>query len=174
MGKHLFRLAGFLFALSGLAHAGINGMAANPRPAAAGHPVTITVTADGNGTNYCGFELDYGNGHTEQVKIDSERGGFPRNFTYTYPDTGQYVVRTVPKKVTNHFPCPGEASTVIEVVATGAAAGNCPQRGWERVKRHRNGGFECAVTERKAPDFQCGPGFDYWEKGLRAGCRRSR
>lgn len=84
-----------------------------------GKQATVSVKLSGDAT-YCGLRIEYGDGETENVKIDNSRGLFPRAFSHTYTRPGEFEIRAFGEKVTNHYPCGGKLSARVAVVSSAA------------------------------------------------------
>lgn len=114
--KRTIRLAAALMAAFGNAYASnkIDSVKIEPAAIKAGSAVTITVSGDETQGNNCGFRINYGDGQGLDVKV-VDRDQFPRTFTKTYANPGNYTVSVEGKRVTTHFPCNGRASATLVV-----------------------------------------------------------
>ena len=105
----------------------IEGVTIAPTSIKAGSSVTITVAGDETQGNNCGFRINYGDGDGLDVKVVN-RDQFPRTFTKTYAQPGNYTISAEGKKVTSHFACNGgaKATLVVEAAAPGTAPAAAP------------------------------------------------
>jgi hypothetical protein len=92
----------------------IDSIRIGPASIKAGSAVTITVNGDETQGNNCGLRINYGDGQGLDVKV-VDRDQFPRTFTKTYANPGNYTVSVEGKRVTTHFPCNGRASATLLV-----------------------------------------------------------
>lgn len=170
---------------AGLAAEGITGISTNPASAKVGQPVKIIVAGDSEQNN-CGMRVEYGDGDGQDVKIKSDEGVFPRTLTRTYSKPGTYNITAKGKRVTTHFPCPGEAK--IALVVEGAAGGammkspmaggagrmaDCPAGWMMKGKMGKDGSFSC-MPQMPAAKIDCGPGLSYYESAGTVGCRKGK
>ena len=143
----------------------IEGVTIQPASIKAGSSVTITVAGDETQGHNCGLRINYGNGEGLDVKVVN-KDQFPRTFTKTYANPGNYTVSVEGKKVTTHFPCNGSAKATLVVEAppppppaatpaptpgtapaAKAAAPSCPV-GYQASYAAKDGSFQC----RQIPD----------------------
>ncbi|MBI2312867.1 MAG: hypothetical protein HYU77_10235 [Betaproteobacteria bacterium] len=180
---------------AGLAAEGITGITTDPVSAKAGQPVKIVVAGDPEQNN-CGMRVEYGDGDGQDVKIKFDEGVFPRTLTRTYGKPGTYNITAKGKRVTTHFPCPGQAkiSLVVEGAAGGAmmkspmaggamtkspmagGAGGmaaCPAGWMMKGKMGKDGSFSC-MPQMPAAKIDCGPGLGYFESAGTIGCRKGK
>jgi hypothetical protein len=103
----------------------------NPR-VAAGVPVTVQVDFNTKDVPkpWCGFQIDYGDGESEDVRVGFEKHqDVPLTFRHTYQDPGQYVIRLSGKSFIRGFrsssPCDGTPKNLtIRVIGTSDASTN--------------------------------------------------
>ena len=80
------------------------------------------LTLAGDANSYCGLLVDFGDGSSENVKIEMGQG-FPRLLRHGYSRPGVYEIRVRGEKVTTHYPCEGNASLRLEVIGQPRMAG---------------------------------------------------
>jgi len=155
---------------------GIGAVTATPSPAKAGQAVTVTVTAEGDAPALCGLGIDYGDGNSDNIKINGKPHKFPLTLTHTYAKAGSYTLKAEGKKVTTHFPCLGSASAPLVVEAAGAAVASvCPEGYKAEGKPAKSGAFTCKAGKgAKAPEkvMSCGEGLEYFQTQSKLGCRK--
>lgn len=165
---------------------GIGAVKIEPNPARAGQEVKITISAEGEASQFCGMVVHFDDGsESRNVKIDSSEAKFPVSFGKTFAKPGTYSIKAEGKKITTHFPCVGAATTKLVVEAAPAAAkaaavaAVCPD-GYKMLGKPGKGGdFACkggkgAVAPAKP--LACGDGLEYFnnEKAQQVGCRKPK
>lgn len=159
---------------------GIGALTVAPSPAKAGQAVTVTVTAEGEAPALCGLGMDYGDGNSDNVKINGKPHKFPLTLTHTYAKAGSYTIKAEGKKVTTHFPCLGSASATLVVegaTAAASAAPVCPTGYTLAGKPAKSGAFTCKAGKgAKAPEkvLGCGDGLEYFQTKSKLGCRKAK
>lgn len=123
--KHTTLMAAAVAMISSAAFAAnkIEGVTVSSAGIKAGTSVTITVAGDETQGSNCGFRINYGDGQGLDVKVVN-KDQFPRTFSHTYAQPGNYTVSAEGKKVTSHLACAGgaKATLVVEAAAPAAAA----------------------------------------------------
>jgi hypothetical protein len=80
--------------------------------------VTVTVDAGSTPPEYCGMVLHYGDGSESQnVKIDGNGARFPLQVRRVFKSPGKFLIKAEGLKVTSHWPCLGNAETMLTVIA---------------------------------------------------------
>lgn len=157
---------------------GIGTITAIPGPAKAGQVVTVTVTAEGEAPALCGLGIDYGDGNSDNIKINGKPHKFPLTLTHTYAKAGNYTIKAEGKKVTTHFPCLGSASAALVVEGAGTAtASACPEGYKAEGKPAKSGAFTCKAGKgAKAPEkvLDCGDDLEYFQTKSKLGCRKAK
>ena len=109
---------GFAFAFafaSTLAFAesgGIGAIKVEPSPVRAGQEARITISAEGDAPEFCGMEVNFGDGSEKRkVKIGSGHQKFPVTLTKTFNKPGTYTIKADGQKITTHLKCAGKATT---------------------------------------------------------------
>lgn len=170
----LMLTSGIALAASG----GIGALTVAPSPAKAGQAVTVTLTAEGEAPALCGLGIDYGDGNSDNIKINGKPHKFPLTLTHTYAKAGNYTIKTEGKKVTTHFPCLGSASAALVVEGTGTAAVSaCPEGYIAEGKPAKSGAFTCKAGKgAKAPEkiLGCDDGLEYFQTKSKLGCRKAK
>lgn len=169
----LILASGSAFAIPG----GIGAVTATPSPAKAGEAVTVTVTTEGDAPALCGLGIDYGDGNSDNIKINGKPHKFPLTLTHTYAKAGSYTLKAEGKKVTTHFPCLGSAAATLVVTGAGVAAATsaCPDGYKAEGKPAKSGAFTCKAGKgAKAPEkvMSCGDGLEYFQTQSKLGCRK--
>lgn len=166
------------------AHAdGISSVTIDPATAKAGQEVKITVTAEGDGTQFCGLRIEFGDGENSDIKIASSEKQFPVTVSKTYAKPGNYTVKARGKTVTTHARCPGSAEATITVAAAAAAAASaaptsgptCPEGYALQGKPGKAGDFTCKAGKgAKKPEkvMDCGDRLEYFQTKTALGCRQ--
>lgn len=174
-----------LSALAGVAQAQtvfIGAISAQPSPAKAGQEVKITVSAEGEGSQYCGMVVHFDDGsESRQVKIDGGEVKFPVVIAKTYAKPGTYSIKAEGMKITSHFGCAGtaQASLVVEpaaVVAAATPASRCPTGYALKGKLGAAGDFTCQAGKGAAkPErvIDCGAKLEYFQTSSTLGCRKA-
>jgi hypothetical protein len=168
------------------AHAdGISSVTIFPTTAKAGQEVKITVAAEGDGTQFCGLRIEFGDGENSDIKIASSEKQFPVTVGKTYAKPGTYTVKARGKTVTTHARCPGSAEATIAVAA--AASGTVPSRAVTTTgptcpegyalqgKPGKAGDFTCKAGKgAKKPEkvMDCGDKLEYFQTKSALGCRQ--
>lgn len=178
--KPKFILPALILASSAVfaAPGGIGTLTATPSLAKVGQAVTVTLTAEGEAPALCGLGIDYGDGNSDNIKINGKPHKFPLTLTHTYTKAGNYTLKTEGKKVTTHFPCLGSASAALVVEDTGAvAASACPEGYTAEGKPTKSGAFTCKAGKgAKVPEkvLGCGDGLEYFQTKSKLGCRKAK
>lgn len=174
-----FPLLAVLLSLAlGSAHAdGIGSITVSPATAKAGQEVRITVTAEGDGTQFCGLRIEFGDGENSDIKISSSEKQFPVTVGKTYAKPGSYLIKARGKTVTTHARCPGSAEATVTVAgAASAAAGpTCPEGYTLQDKAGKAGNFTCTAGKgAKKPEkvMDCGDSLEYFQTKATLGCRQ--
>jgi hypothetical protein len=178
--KPKFTLLALMLA-SGIALAapgGIGSLSITPSPAKAGQAVTVTLTAEGDAPALCGLGIDYGDGNSDNIKINGRPHKFPLTLTHTYAKAGNYTLKAEGKKVTTHFPCLGSASVALAIESSDAAGVSvCPEGYKPEGKPAKSGAFTCKAGKgAKAPEkvLGCGDDLEYFQTKSKLGCRKAR
>jgi hypothetical protein len=166
---------GLLGATSAMA-ADIGSIQANATSVKVGQEIKFTVSADGEASTFCGLGIDYGDGETRDIKIDTRKGQtFPVTVAKTFSKPGSYTVKAFGKKVTTRLPCSGEALTSVTVVsAQASSAVSCPAGYALKGKPGKRGDFTCVGGKKaSAPEkaMDCGEHLEYFQRGNLLGCR---
>lgn len=103
-----------------LGHRPTIGAIEAPASAKPGTAVAVTVKASEEGNAWCGMRVDFGDGGSEQVKIDGDNK-FPVALQHTYAKAGTYTIKATGQDITTHKHCPGEASAKIQIASGDAA-----------------------------------------------------
>ena len=180
---------GFAFAFafaSTLAFAesgGIGAIKVEPSPVRAGQEVRITISAEGGAPEFCGMEVNFGDGSEKRkVKIGSGHQKFPVTLTKTFNKPGTYTIKADGQKITTHLKCAGKATTQLVVeaapaAAKPAAAAECPQGYKMTGKAGKAGDFTCKGGKgamAPAKPLACADGLEYFanDKSQQLGCRK--
>jgi hypothetical protein len=164
----------------------VSGIKVEPAEIKAGESAKITVAFDVTGGVNCGLRLHFGDGATEDYKINQTKD-VPLVVTRSYPKAGSYEVKAEPKTVGMRMKCGGSNQTAtLKVVepapvakAAPAPAGpQCPD-GWTLDKKSVNkktGAFTCtAKSGTKPPESKlaCPGDLGYFENAKKGqlGCR---
>ncbi len=187
MKLKLASLAAMLVAapLAFAAQGGIGTIAVEPGTVKAGQEVKITINAEGETPTFCGLGIEYGDGTTDEFKIDQSNKQFPVTVSKRYAKAGSYTVKASGKKVTTHLPCMGKAEAKVTVEAAAAApapaakaAGHaCPEGYALKGKAGKAGDFTCAARKgAKKPEkvLECADGLEYFQTKTTLGCRKGR
>ena len=133
--KHSTRIA-TLFGLLALSCASVNAQLIQlgsrpeikkleaPATGKAGEAVNITVSAT-EGSAWCGLLLEYGDGNTDQIKINDENK-FPVTVSHTYAKGGKYTIKASGVDITTHKNCKSDASSKIVISAPKKAVKSKP------------------------------------------------
>lgn len=97
-----------------------------PRGVQAGQPVTLTIRSGANPSQWCGVRVNFGDGETRDIKIDTNNKQFPLLLEKTYKTAGQFDIKAAGARVTTRPPCPGSVSARIQVNAVAVAAAPAP------------------------------------------------
>lgn len=159
---------------------GISSVKIDPASATVGDEVKITVTAEGEGTQFCGLRIEFGDGTNSDIKIASSEKQFPVTVTKTYAKAGAYTVKARGKTVTTHARCPGSAEASVTVAAAAsaplpAAASACPEGYALQGKAGKAGDFSCKAGKgAKKPEkvLDCAEGLEYFQTKNTLGCRK--
>jgi hypothetical protein len=176
----------FAFAAMSAAHAdGITSVKVDPASTRVGDEVKITVSAEGDGTQFCGLRIEFGDGDSTDIKIASSEKQFPVTVSKRYTKPGAYTVKARGKTVTTHGRCPGSAEASVNVAAApatapaaAAAAGasaTCPEGYTLKGKLGKAGDFTCTASKgAKAPEkvMNCGDKLEYFQTKTTLGCRK--
>ena len=115
----LFAAGCVLTANSYAATGGISSVVVDPPVARitspAGVRVKFTICGGESASTNCGLRIHYGTGESEDVKVTSKDGLFPKVLTKTYIKPGSYAIKVKGERVTTHLRCPGEATAVLKV-----------------------------------------------------------
>lgn len=162
---------------------GINSVRVEPSSAQAGQEVKITVAAEGDGTQFCGLRIEFGDGENTDIKIASSEKQFPVTVSKIYAKPGNYTVKARGKTVTTHARCPGSAETTVTIAAAAAssvapAAGpSCPEGYALQGKPGKAGDFTCKAGKgAKKPQkvMDCGEKLEYFQGKTTLGCRQPK
>jgi hypothetical protein len=182
----MFAVALSLTFAAAAAHAdGISSVKVEPAAAKAGQEVKITVSAEGDGTQFCGLRIEFGDGSNSDIKIASSEKQFPVTVTKTYSAPGSYTVKARGKTVTTHARCPGTAEAIVTVAAAAAKPGTaaaaagpaCPEGYAMQGRPGKAGNFTCKAGKgAKKPEkvMDCGDKLEYFQTKNTLGCRRSK
>lgn len=176
-------LAVFLTLAFSVAHAeGISSVKIDSSSAKAGQEVKITVTAEGDGIQFCGLRIEFGDGENSDIKIASSEKQFPVTVSKTYAKPGNYTIKARGKTVTTHARCPGSAEATISIAAATALLGaapitgpTCPEGYALQGKPGKAGDFTCkAGKAAKKPEkvMDCGDKLEYFQTRTALGCRQ--
>ena len=88
-----------------------------PGKAIAGDTVKITIKAGKDGTSVCGISVSFGDGASQQIKVNEDNAKLPLSVEHAYKKPGKYAVQVAGKKITTHHSCKGGASAGISVSA---------------------------------------------------------
>lgn len=176
-------LAVLLSFVFGAAHAdGISSVKIDPSTAKAGQEVKIMVTAEGDGIQFCGLRIEFGDGENSDIKIASGEKQFPLTVSKTYAKPGNYTIKARGKTVTTHARCPGSAEATITVAAATTLSSaapitgpTCPEGYALQGKPGKAGDFTCkAGTGARKPEkvMDCGDKLEYFQTRTALGCRQ--
>jgi hypothetical protein len=161
---------------------GISGISVEPSPAKVGQPVHITINAEGEAPNRCGLSVEFGDGHSQKIKINGEDAKFPLTLTTSYANPGAYTIKAEGKKITTFFHCMGEATATLvvegaEKKTTKKAAPTCPPGYSLSGKPDRLGAFRCKAGKgAKAPNLaetplNCPSPLEAYQTKTTVGCQ---
>jgi len=158
---------------------GIASVKVEPAVAKVGQEVQITVSAEGEGTRFCGLRIEFGDGSNSDIKIASSEKQFPVTVGKTYSAPGSYTVKARGKTVTTHARCPGSAEAVVDVAASApvAAGPACPEGYAMQGKPGKAGNFTCKAGKgAKKPEkaMECGDDLEYFQTRDTLGCRQAK
>ena len=181
--KSLALAIGISFAGTALAAGGIGSVKIEPAAAKAGQEIKVTVAAEGEAPGFCGLAIDFGDGDSRDIKIDSGEAKFPVTIAKTYAKAGNYSVKAYGKKITTHFPCAGKAEAALTVaaaapaVAAGAAAAPtaapaCPTGYALKGAVGKAGDYTCKA--RPVAPAACATGLEAFAAGDSLGCRKAK
>jgi len=166
----------------------LSGVKVEPAQIKAGETVKITASIDVTGGINCGLRLHYGDGTTQDFKINQTKD-VPLVVTRAYAQGGDFTVMAEPKTQGLTAKCGGRnQSAMLKVSAPPAAAAKagakpaagpqCPQ-GWTLAAKSvskKTGAFTCtAKPGTKLPDARvsCPGDLGYFENAKKGqlGCR---
>jgi hypothetical protein len=165
----------------------LSGIKLDPAQAKVGQPVKITVTFDNAETPNCNTRLYFGDGKTQDFKINQAKD-VPLVATYTYAKAGDYKVMAEGKTAMPMLKCVGknqvamlkvEAAAVAATAPTAkAATPTCPE-GWKldaKSVSKKTGAFTCtakAGTALPSAKLECAAPLGYFENKSKGqlGCR---
>lgn len=163
----------------------VSGMKIEPSEIKTGESITITVGFDIISGINCGMRLHFGDGTTQDYKINQEKD-VPLVVTHAYPKAGIYEVKAEPKTVGLVTKCGGKnqsanlkvAGAMASKAPAAAAGPQCPE-GWKLDKKSvkkKTGAFTCAAKAgTPVPDAKlaCPEKLGYFENSAkgRLGCQ---
>jgi hypothetical protein len=170
----------------------LTGVKLDPPVAKVGQPVKVTATFDNAETPNCNVRLHFGDGKTQDFKINQAKD-VPLVASTTYAKAGDYKVMAEGKTALPMLKCNGKnqsAMLKVEAMAPAAmaatpaaapaakAAPGCPD-GWKLVAKSMNkktGAFTCgakAGTALPSAKLECAAPLGYFENKSKGqlGCR---
>lgn len=172
---------GISFAGTAIAAGGIGSVKIEPAAAKAGQEVKVTVAAEGEAPGFCGLAIDFGDGDSRDIKIDSGEAKFPLTIAKTYAKAGNYSVKAYGKKITTHFACSGKAEAALTVAApapapaataAAPAAPTCPTGYALKGAVGKAGDYTCKA--RPLAPTACAAGLEAFAAGDSLGCRKAK
>ena len=185
-------LMGLVFLVAAVQARKLESVQVAPATARTGEAVTVTIASDTSGGLNCGLRVHYGDGHTEDVKINQAKDA-TLVLQHSYAKAGSYTVMVEPKTKLPTLKCLGKNQTAqvsvsapMAVPATPpraaaqsttskpangaptAAGPNCPA-GWTldaKSVNKKTGAFGCkaaAGTAAPADKLACPGSLGYYE-----------